>query len=422
MPKRAVETAANAPAAQLPRDIPVLDALTGARFLAAFWVFNCHFLYLDLWFAHVPPWIIYARNAGDSGVTYFFLLSAFMMTIAYPRPLLTGQQRKAFWIARFARLYPLYFLCFLWFAPFALTHWFLTMTPMHAARHAAFSAANTLLLVQDWFSPFQALLWNGPGWTLSVDVLFYLAFPWLAAWMCRRSRKFLLAWIAAIWILCVVMAAGAQLRFPHSILVAGLVARHPLFLSPVLLMGMALGYLFQMHLRTETARNSSFPTWLTLAGLAGIVAMSLGVGNVDRWLPHVYFYLPAIAAVLYGLALGGWPAPLLRVRPLLVLGDSVYAFYLTQIPLGCTLVWLAGGLHLRDVLDPRTPPHFTQTPLFYVTVLACALVLSVVLFRYFETPWRIRLRRSLGERWLHRPLPPPIIPGQGTAANSGQAA
>jgi peptidoglycan/LPS O-acetylase OafA/YrhL len=231
----------------------------------------------------------------------------------------------------------------------------------------------------------------------------------------------------------------------HGELASGLAQRHPVFLFPTLLMGMALGFLFQRQRRVPQglkpdslsgqkveAEASTYPeakpeptakrmpSLLTLVGLAGLVAMTLNVGRIDRWAPHVMFYLPAIAAVLYGLALGGWPARLLRVRPLLILGDSVYAFYLTQIPLGCTVVWIAGGFGRRDVFDLRSAPPFSQRPAFYFVVLACDLVLSVLLFRFFETPWRVRLRRVLGERWLHKPLPPPIIPGQSAAQTSGQ--
>jgi hypothetical protein len=36
----------------------------------------------------------------------------------------------------------------------------------------------------------------------------------------------------------------------------------------------------------------------------------------------------------------------------------------------------------------------------------------VLLFRYFETPWRVRLRRVLGRWLLDRALPPPFVPGQ----------
>jgi peptidoglycan/LPS O-acetylase OafA/YrhL len=172
---------------------------------------------------------------------------------------------------------------------------------------------------------------------------------------------------------------------------------------------MALGYLYQ---RRIPPKHRSFSTWLTLAGLAGTLCMAIGVGGVERWVSHVSFYLPAIAAVLYGLATGGWPSSLLRTRPLLVLGDSVYAFYLMQFPLVGTLVWIGNGFRFTSVLDMRAMPKFALGPGFYCVVLVCALVLSVLLFRYFETPWRIRLRRSLGERWLHRPLPAPIIPGQ----------
>ena len=395
----------------LPEKSP-LDALTGARFLAAFWVFNAHFLYLDLWYPHLAPWVMHARFAGDSGVTYFFLLSAFMMTIAYPGELSTGEQRKGFWIARFARLYPLYLLCFVWFAPFVLMHFFSTLPPHRALLHAGFAGLVTLFLVQDWGSPFLAMAWNAPGWTLCVDVLFYAAFPWLARWIRGLSRNRLLALMTAMWVVSMALSGSTMAAFPHSQTAAALIIRHPIYHAPTLILGMALGYLYQR--RVPSRHSNSAATALTLAGLAGVVCMALGVGSIERWVSHVSFYLPAMAAVLYGLASGGWPGPLLRLRPLLVLGDSVYAFYLAQFPLAGTLIWIGNGFRTANILDMRTVPQFALRPAFYWIMLVCALGISILLFRFFETPWRIRLRRSLGDRWLHRPLPPPIIPGQAT--------
>ncbi|HMN15902.1 MAG TPA: acyltransferase family protein, partial [Bellilinea sp.] len=68
------------------------DALTGIRFIAAFGVFVAHFGHFDF---------------GAQGVSLFFVLSGFILTKVYTeKPWTPGQ----FYWARFARIYPAYFI------------------------------------------------------------------------------------------------------------------------------------------------------------------------------------------------------------------------------------------------------------------------------------------------------------------------
>src|SRR5262245_41939329 len=97
-----------ATAAGLQRDIP---ALTGLRFFAAFFIL----------FAHATDWLAqfqdsevreHLRVVSIYGMPLFFVLSGFVIHYNYGRlfsskPL--GQAVSEFAVARFARLFPLYF-------------------------------------------------------------------------------------------------------------------------------------------------------------------------------------------------------------------------------------------------------------------------------------------------------------------------
>jgi peptidoglycan/LPS O-acetylase OafA/YrhL len=94
-----------------------LDALTGIRFLAALHVVLYH--YAGEIFASTH-WAVRALiAAGPSAVGLFYVLSGAVLT--YSCTVADGgltSSRRAFWTARFARIYPTYLLALILDAPF----------------------------------------------------------------------------------------------------------------------------------------------------------------------------------------------------------------------------------------------------------------------------------------------------------------
>src|SRR5690242_12787179 len=91
--------------------MPALPALTSLRFLAALAVFLHHAgLFAD----------------GFFGVTFFFVLSGFILTYNYRRTLADGGRGAVwdFYVARFARVYPLHI-----FALIAALPWVASQMP-----------------------------------------------------------------------------------------------------------------------------------------------------------------------------------------------------------------------------------------------------------------------------------------------------
>ena len=83
-----------------------LDALTGLRCFAAINIVFFHFSNPD-WFGWFAPVV----NAGYASVSFFILLSGFVLAYNYaPRARAGTLDRTRFWEARFTRLYPIYLL------------------------------------------------------------------------------------------------------------------------------------------------------------------------------------------------------------------------------------------------------------------------------------------------------------------------
>ena len=97
----AVATAtASSPAARLERpNLPRLDSLTGLRFFAAYMVLMHHFTN----FAQLPL-IWHWYGFGTTGVTFFFVLSGFVLTWSF----VPSDTAPRFYWRRFARVWPLH--------------------------------------------------------------------------------------------------------------------------------------------------------------------------------------------------------------------------------------------------------------------------------------------------------------------------
>lgn len=90
-----------------------LTALTGLRFLAAIHVVLFHRREA---FPGLPYAVENLLVSGNIGVNLFFVLSGFVLAYNYMND--DGlPSRREFWVARFARIYPVYLLAFLLFAP-----------------------------------------------------------------------------------------------------------------------------------------------------------------------------------------------------------------------------------------------------------------------------------------------------------------
>ncbi|MBW4888783.1 acyltransferase family protein [Mucilaginibacter sp. HMF5004] len=99
------------------------------------------------------------------------------MVIAY-----CGEPQKkvniiSYYINRLARIYPVYFI--------ALAMTMALMVSHHIIEIKAFLLGAVLM--QAWVPPYAVSL-NSPGWSLSVEVLFYLLFPFLLNYIYQKNH------------------------------------------------------------------------------------------------------------------------------------------------------------------------------------------------------------------------------------------
>ncbi len=380
-----------------PRPDGRLPALAGLRFLAAFGILLFH--YGEPLAEGAPRWVETIRTGGHVWVGLFYVLSGFVLARAHPTPL-SQAERRSFWAARLARLYPAYLLAFVLAAPVALERW-AAGGPLATAKAAAVALA-ALLLVQAWFPPI-ARLWNAPGWSTSVVLAFYAAFPFAAARLGRLSRRGLWLALASSWALALAPpllwlalrpdGAVADLRWNEPAWLLA-VKFHPLARAGEFLAGVSLGLL---HARGVALRR----------GAAAVAPLALGaVLAVLAWDPAPYvllhngLLLPLFAVAILALASGSGPlARLLGSAPARTLGDASFALYALQEPLWAWTRRLAGG---------RGPD---DSPAFVVFYAAVAIAVSLAVARALERPARRALRALMEPRAPGAPADPSPVRG-----------
>jgi peptidoglycan/LPS O-acetylase OafA/YrhL len=355
------------PRARLPR----VESLTGLRWWAAFFVF-CHHM------TNLAPLPIFRfLKYGTSGVTFFFVLSGFVLTwSAQP-----GTKIRTFYRRRFARIVPLYLLTLL--AAFFV---FYRVDPPEEMSWIKPISITVLVLsaflLHGWSNNPDILYGGNPaGWTLSVEAFFYAYFPFV--WRATRTLK-----TAGGLILCVaVIGLGGAYRlalFHYKDIVP--VLPQPILHSVAFLFGIGLA------IALRSGWKPRIPVWfafgVTIGGLlllwySGLhpakvpFAITMGLCQKEI-LTLLYGFL--ILAVASRDTRGG--RSLLRSKPLVALGQWSYAFYLIH----ATILYAIKEYH--GVAGPIGWSNLT----WYAGVLIISIFASWLLYKFVEHPMERKLR------------------------------
>ncbi|MES2391524.1 MAG: acyltransferase [Acidobacteriota bacterium] len=356
--------------------LPPLPALTSVRFFAAIYVIVFHFeLQSSL---NSFPLLQQFILSGYTGVTLFFVLSGFILAYNYS----SRSSAKNFWIARFARVYPVYFISLI-LALLLLAIGHRIPHPMALATHSLLSFA----LIQSWIQNSGNMI-NPPSWTLSVEAFFYALFPILILFAHRiRMRWFLVLQIFYLLLLCLPwLLAAAHHPSPFA---QGIFDQYEGVFAPFRLntffVGVWIGVQYRRSVegRPGPLSGSRHRRILTLALVAGaigsLILLCLGPQQVappirTTLLTYTFGWL------LVGLAENR--SRFLNSHVMQMGGEISYGMYILHYPIGLVLEHVLRPFHLSPV---------ENLPLF-LSILIFAAYLT---FRWFEVPARLFLRRTL---------------------------
>jgi peptidoglycan/LPS O-acetylase OafA/YrhL len=324
---------------------------------------------------------------GDLGVSFFFILSGFILSHVYAEYSLDEPASLSrFAVSRFARLYPAYIFAYLLSLPAVIDRGLdFGFTPFD---YAALVLAP--LSLQAWV-PGAGCVVNCPGWSISVEVFFYALFPLLLVSVRRRP----LVWLGVtlvLWGAVVAIALGLLAKPAPSLEAADRLHQLVLYFPPMRLPEFLLGIV----LHTLTSRPGWRLSWpvLILAAVGGFLLLELLID----FLPRAVLNLGASAVFWAPLILVGASVrrgPL--CHPLAVfLGKASYGLYLLHAPIALYADFVdrrfLGGAFARE--------PWALAGVSFVLALAAAVLLHLML----EDPLRRRIggRRSVPALPLRR--------------------
>lgn len=346
-------------------DIPSRDrlpTLTGLRFWAALLVVLYHLNGVGT--IRYVDWLV---AYGRTGVTFFFVLSGFVLAWNY---LDTPTRFVTFAWRRFARLWPLV----------AVTG-VLSLLAYHVidVEIPRWQAATTFLFLQAWQGEW-AVGANGAAWSLSDEAFFYALFPLvLAAAASARIRP--LMWVAVLAAYPVVWYVFATEGWP---------AWQLDYLPLTRVLQFVVGVLCAVAMRR--GRRAPINYWLAAGGvvvfhLALQVWERMARDSLPGWGPYSgsqWWAMPFFAVLIMAAAqrdLDGRPT-LARGAISLRLGHWSYAWYLIHEV--CVRLW---------VHSVQAPVGTVATVLTWLLLLALSLLAAGVLYTLVEHPAERFLRR-----------------------------
>jgi len=323
-----------------------LDALTSLRFFAALYVLAFHYRTLFLGETSTTD----VLSLGYSGVTFFFLLSGFILSYNYKSvDFSEGQAVRAYLLARVARIYPVFLVSLLVSLPFFIK----AVLQSHAPHHdllAAVAVILTPLGLHAWM-PGAACALNCPSWSISTEFFFYVMFPLIFAPILRRP----MAWCAATAV-CLLITWGLfgliWAAYGHGYALTGAQAHNDNTTNLIsqFVMYFPLGrlpdFIFGILLFVFWSRGGRAHPFVLL-GVS--VATALLLLTAQSAIPDVVLHNGLTAVVWAPLILAGASmrrGPLCWSVPVF-LGRISYSLYLFHMPVALTVLavnkyWLGG--------------------------------------------------------------------------------
>jgi peptidoglycan/LPS O-acetylase OafA/YrhL len=323
---------------------------------------------------------------GWMAVDLFFALSGFIFFWLYAEAVAEGRiTPRRFAMLRFSRLYPLHWLTL--FVVVVLQWSYHKATAGHFVYHAndLTHFLASLAFVQNWLHDIQSF--NGPSWSVSIEVLVYILFFAL----CRAQLMH--------WAVCLAMIAG------------GFAIYHFHFLGDVGrgVMGFFAGAIAfkitqRIKARSDAARiariaaGTAMLAWAVAIGQLYWPGLAAILGTVSvlprQEIPILLFALlvgvpTLIALALHEQVLGG------RYERFSFLGDISYSTYLLHFPMQLLLANIA-------VRQGWLPQDF-MSPFVLIAFYAVLVGLGFLTYRFFERPMQAAIRGTSRSRFAPQP-------------------
>jgi len=362
-----------------------LDAIDALRGLAAIYVVVYHTANIPSPHLPVPSWAAKVVGTGGTGVSLFFVISAFSLYYTMPLRLNESHPRVSFYLHRFFRIAPLFY--FLMLATWIRDYFYFS------AIQGPGTVFSSLLFVFN-FIPGRQTGYVWASWTIGVEMLFYLVFPFIHARV-RNLQEALTLFVGALLLFMSLRGIFFYLPWDPASKAEYLqwtVFRH----LPIFACGIVAFYCAQLLTKSED-EGANRP----LGALLIVTAVYLYAALLNGWLPSILpnqYYRQGIiyACLTVGCLL--MPLPIIVNRLTTYLGKLSYSIYLLH-PTTVLFLKPVYALVYRDI--PNVGIAFFTC---YALTLAIVVALASLTYRFIEEPG-VRLGKDLYRRFAATAAP-----------------
>lgn len=292
----------------------MIKPLTSLRAFFALWVFLSHLSFIKD--DELLGWLHSFFFEGFLGVSFFFMLSGFVLSYAYSEKIQLNQISKRDYIwARIARIYPLHLITAIIALPV-----FLYANLKNGDYLQLLVIPVNISLIQSWI-PHRNVYFslNAPSWSISNEFFFYLLFPYLTLKLTNNKLNLVVA-------LLFILAPTIIHLMPESQMHA-LIYINPLFRLSDFILGIFVYSLYRS--KRLDPRNSIAGSWYEV----GVVAVFMSFIFFHEHVPIAYrysffYWLPMLFIILVFSYSKGFLSKFISHKAFILLGEISFAFYL----------------------------------------------------------------------------------------------
>lgn len=348
----------------------MIKPLTSIRMIFAIFVFLSHLSFLEKNNSY-SKLFNNIFSEGFLGVSFFFILSGFILTYSYESRLRKKiVSIRSFYIARFARIYPMHFVTMI--AALILS--------LAVGNNDNYLLQNSLL-IQSFYSDKDVFFsLNAPSWSISDEMFFYLLFP-IVLLFTANIRVFLFAFLTVLILyLNIHLDDGSK--------------HYWLYISPVLrfadfLLGMIL-YSIYKYLNTHYESLNNKGTILEIVSISIFLIFFTFHLNLNiSYRYSIYYWLPMFLIILAFAISGssnnkGFISKILSNKYLVWLGEISFCFYLIHV-----LVIRVVGFIMNKI--------FFNVNLIILSSLCLivTLIASAIAYKFIEKPLNYKIKEYL---------------------------
>ena len=353
----------------LPLLLMLIRPLTSLRFVFAFMVFCSHLVLLEQSDNEINRWLFKAIfYEGYIGVTFFFVLSGFILAYVYQEKLSSKRiSVRKFYLARWARIYPLHILTLIIAIPLEFWNLKIESEQIIAGVFQLFLSHSIVPFEDVYFS------FNGPSWSISTEAYFYLCFPVIML-IIFKSKRWLKVMLFSMLLLAVPFFMNVLpdewLHYSFYIFPLGRIADF--------ILGIGLYQVLKKF--PMNFLKARFMETMSLLLFAGFFMAHHWIEDIYRY--SVYYWIPIVAIIAVFYQQKGYLSKLLSTRTALWLGEISFSFYMFSHLVYRYIVW---GNDTYKMVDNNW--------VLIAIILIISLLMAALSYTYFEVP---------SNRWLRK--------------------